>query len=47
MTNLELQRAALLRELVPLVNWLAARLDRGVHREDLVLNWFVDATRKS
>ena len=47
MTNLELQRIALLRELVPVVNCIAAWLDRNGAREDLVMNWFVDGTRRS
>ena len=47
MVNLELQRLFALRHTVPLVNVLCARLDRLSMREDLVMNWLVDAHRKT
>jgi SAM-dependent methyltransferase len=46
MANLELGRRRFLRELVPLVNCVAGWLDRTAVREDLVMAWFVDGTRK-
>lgn len=44
MANLELERRALGRMLVPLVNLAARRADRGAH-QTLVLNWLVRAER--
>ena len=46
MINLELQRFFALRHAVPLVNVLCACLDRLKKRQDLVMNWLVDAHRK-
>lgn len=45
MTNLELGRHWLLRELIPGINLACAALDRAGAREDLVMNWLVDGTR--
>jgi SAM-dependent methyltransferase len=45
MANLELAPVQLLRQLVPLVNILASALDARGAREDLVLNWLVDAIK--
>jgi SAM-dependent methyltransferase len=47
MANLELQRIPVIRELVPLVNGVASFLDRRGPRSDLVMNWFVDGTRRT
>ena len=46
MANLELSRISLLRQLVPIVNLVFGALDKRSIREDLVMNWFVDGTRK-
>jgi len=45
MTNLEIHRWILVRELVPFVNLLSGVFDSLGAHEDLVMNWFVDGTR--
>lgn len=47
MANLELQQNLVFRELVPLVNAASSFLDRLGPRSDLVMNWFVDGTRRT
>ncbi|MCB9653673.1 MAG: class I SAM-dependent methyltransferase [Deltaproteobacteria bacterium] len=47
MINLELQRHALLRQMVPIVNLVFRALDRLGARHDLVLNWMIVAQQRT
>jgi SAM-dependent methyltransferase len=46
MINLTLYRNKLLREFIPLINLFAKGVDSLGSREDLVMNWLVDGTRR-
>ncbi len=45
MINLELARIRIIRELVPIVNLMARLLEKLGSREDLVMNWLVEAEK--